>query len=138
MSNIFLSTALIYLASESVGCVSRDMHTGDMIIDSECNKKVHGVFHPAALVTNVAAISGFLSALLMPMAGAIIDFTDHRRTVGIAASVFMVVIQMVQVYTNSYNWFAMSILQAFFGCSYQVLSKILCATCLCLPLCHSI
>ena len=123
MSNIFLSTALIYLASESVGCIVKDRNTGDLKIDGECEEEVYGVFKPAALITNIAAISGFLSALLMPIAGAIIDFTDHRRNVGIASSIFMVAAQTTQVFTNRRNWFGMAILQAFWGCSYQVLSK---------------
>lgn len=123
MSNIFLSTALIYLASASVGCVSKDKATGDMKVDDDCEEQVYGLFRPAALITNIAAFSGFLSALFMPIAGAIIDFTDHRRAVGIGTSVFIVLVQATQIFTNQSNWMAMSILQALWGCSYMVLSK---------------
>jgi MFS-type transporter involved in bile tolerance (Atg22 family) len=123
MSNIFLATALIYLASESVGCVVMDKKTGDMKVDDECEEEVYGLFRPAAMMTNIGAASGFLSALLMPLAGAIIDFTDYRRTVGIGASIFIVASQATQMFTNSSNWFAMAILQALWGCSYNMLSK---------------
>lgn len=115
MSNIFLSTSLIFLASKEAGCLNEE---GDELLD-ECNEKVFG-FKPVSLISNIAIISGVLSALFMPIAGAMIDYTPYRRQVGICVVTLMVLIQGVQVGTVSSTWFAMAILQAVAGFLYQV------------------
>ena len=122
MSNIFLSTALIYLASEEVGCVEEV--DGQMKATENCDEKVFGVFRPAALITNIATVSGLLSALFMPVAGAIIDYTSHRKTTGVVSAQILTLIQIVQIGTSSSNWFAMAILQVFMGVAYHVQGKI--------------
>lgn len=120
MSNVFLSTALIFLASKEVGCTR--MVDGEEEVIDNCQERVYGVFLPSALVTDLAAISGFCSALFMPVAGAIVDFTSHRWTVGVVVSTLIVLVQVAQIFTNSQTWFAMAILQAVAGCLYQVLT----------------
>ncbi len=56
----------------------------------------------------------------MPVIGAIVDYTPHRRATGIAAALFLVLIQGVQIGTVSSTWFPMLILQAIAGFIYQV------------------
>ena len=124
MSNIFLSTALIYLASEAVGCteevLDEDTNTTSWQVVEDCDEKVYGLFSPAALISNIAVISGVLSALFMPVIGAITDYTPHRWTVGVVSASLMVLVQAVQIGTGSHTWFFMSILQAITGFFYQV------------------
>lgn len=115
MSNVFLSTSLIYLASKEVGCI--DGH-GEVMED--CHQRVFGIFRPSALITNIAVISGLGSALFMPLAGAVVDYTSHRWTAGVASAILMTVIQAIQIGTNSSTWFIMAVLQAIQGCFYQV------------------
>lgn len=105
MANVFLSSALLYLANEAAGCIDEE---GNLIED--CDGKVYG-FVPASLITNVAVISGLLTALFMPVVGAIIDYTPHRRLVGIATAVLITVMQGIQIGTVQKTWFAMAILQ---------------------------
>lgn len=114
MSNIFISTSFIYLASEEAGCLNEK----DEVLE-DCVNKVYG-FQPPSLVANVAVVSGLLSAILMPLIGAIIDFTPHRRLTGIVAAAFLVVIQAAQIFTVQATWFPMLILQAVAGFIYQV------------------
>ena len=109
MSNVFLSTSLLYLASEEAGCIDDE----DNLI-TDCPNKVYG-FAPGSLITNVAVISGLLTAFLMPSVGAIIDYTPHRRLVGIITSVLVTLIQAIQIGTVSSTWFAMAILQVIVG-----------------------
>ena len=124
MSNIFLSTALIYLASETVGCteevLNEDNNTTSWKVVEDCDEKVYGAFKPAALITNIAVISGVLSALFMPVIGAIVDYTPHRWTVGTISALLIILVQAIQIGTGSQTWFAMSILQALTGFFYQV------------------
>jgi hypothetical protein len=122
MSNVFLSTALIYLASWEVGCLE-ETPDGDMEVTDECEERVYGAFRPATLVTNIAVISGVMSALFMPVAGALIDFTSHRWTVGVLSAALVTLIQVIQCFTSSRNWFAMAILQVITGFFYQVQGK---------------
>jgi MFS family permease len=115
MSNIFLSTSLIFLASEEAGCLNEE---GDEVLD-DCDEKVYG-FKPISLISNIAIMTGVLSALFMPIAGAMIDYTPFRRQVGILVALFMVLVQAVQIGTVSSTWFAMAMLQAVAGFLYQI------------------
>jgi MFS-type transporter involved in bile tolerance (Atg22 family) len=114
MSNIFLSSSFIYLASEQAGCLDEE---GDVIED--CNEEVYG-FKPASFVTNIAVISGVLSALFMPLVGAMIDYTPYRKAVGVGSAVVLVMIQAAQIGTVSATWLAMAVLQALAGFLFQV------------------
>jgi MFS-type transporter involved in bile tolerance (Atg22 family) len=112
-SNIFISTSLLYLASEEVGCVDESAETFD------CDAKIHG-FRPSSLITNIAVITGLLSAFANPVIGAIVDYTDYRHATGLYSCIGIIAIQAIQVYTVSSTWFAMAILQAIAGFLYQI------------------
>ena len=115
MSNIFLSTSFVYLAQEEAGCIDEQ---GEVIDD--CDGKAFG-FQPASFVSNIAVISSVLSALFMPVIGAMVDYTNHRKTVGMVASALMILIQVIQIGTVSKTWLPMAILQAISGFLYQAL-----------------
>lgn len=114
MSNVFLVSSLIYLASEAAGCVDEN----DTVIE-DCTNKIHG-FQPPSLIANIAVISGLLSAFLMPLIGAIVDYTPHRRMTGIVGAILLTLIQATQIATISATWFPMLILQAIAGFVYQI------------------
>jgi len=118
---IFLSPAYLFLASEQAGCV--DEETREIIED--CSTRVYG-FLPSSILTNIVMIGGIVSAILMPLVGAMIDYTAYRRRIGITACVFIVAIQIIQIGTVSSTWFPMAIIasfQEFFNevlfCSYM-------------------
>jgi len=111
MSNIFLLSSLLFLASDAAGCSSED--------DEACSKRIYG-FYPSSLISNIGIISGLLSAFLMPVCGAMVDFTPHRRLMGIILVILLTVIQGVQVGTVAATWFAMLILQGIAGFFYQL------------------
>ena len=110
MSNIFLAASLIHLAANEAGCI---LDNGD-VDTTDCNIRIHG-FRPASLITNIAVISGLLAAFLMPVIGAVIDYTPHRHAVGWISATILVIIQAAQVYTVQSTWFIMAILQAIAG-----------------------
>ena len=122
MSNIFLSSAFIYLAAEQADCLvpsdESDPDSGLEVME-DCPNRVYG-FKPTSLVSTIAVISGLLAAFLMPLIGAVVDFTPHRRMVGIMSAALMVAIQAVQAGTVSATWFPMAILQAIVGFIYQI------------------
>lgn len=114
MSWIFLSTSFLYLASEEAGCLDEE----DKVAD-DCDGRVYGM-RPPALVANIAVFSQVLSAFLMPFIGAIVDYTSHRRSLGVGVALLMILIQAAQIGTVSATWFAMAILQGIAGCLYQM------------------
>jgi len=111
-SNIFISSSLLYLASEEAGCLDEGGKATD------CDAKVYG-FQPSSLITNIAVISNVTAALLNPLVGAVVDFTDYRHAMGTFCSFLIIAIQAVQVYTVQSTWFIMAILQAIAGAIYQ-------------------
>lgn len=113
MSNIFLSTALITLAEMELGCDD---------VGEECGK-IYG-FKPSSLISNIAVITGILSAFFMPIIGAITDYTNHRHTLGMVASILLVTIQAIQIGTVESTWFPMAILQAINGFIYQIITLV--------------
>ena len=110
MSNVFLSSSLIYLASLEAGCV--DLETEELIDD--CDGKAKG-FKPTSLITNISVVSGLLAAFFVPVLGAVIDYTRYRRHVGIITAVLVTIIQGLQIATVEETWFVMACLQAVVG-----------------------
>jgi len=111
MSGMFFTSSILHLANEEAGCL-------DLPAD-ECTARIHG-FKPSSLVPLVVSVAGLMSAFLMPVIGALLDFTPHRRATGIAASTSLFLIQAAQIATTSSTWFAMLILRAFAGLSYDI------------------
>jgi len=114
MSNVFLATSFLYLASKDAGCL-----TDDDRIDRECETRVYG-FLPISFLSNIAVISGLISAFCMPVIGAIVDHTDHRTMLGIVASVLICIVQAIQIGTVLDTYFIMGILQAIAAFLFQV------------------
>ena len=68
----------------------------------------------------IAVVSGVLSAFLLPIIGAVVDYTPHRRLVGIGSALFITVVQGIQIWLTDSTWFPMAILQAINGFMYMV------------------
>ena len=115
MSNIFLSASFVYLAREEAGCIDEE---GEFIED--CNGKAYG-FQPASFVSNIAVVASFLTALFMPVIGAMVDYTTHRKRVGVVSAALMILIQVIQIGTVSETWLPMALLQAIAAFLYEAL-----------------
>ena len=113
-SQVFISTSLLYLASEQAGCLDEE---GNLL--DTCDAKVYG-FHPESIITNLAVVSGLLSAIVSPFLGAVVDYTDQRRRIGGIAAFLIVAIQAAQIYTVESTWFAMAILKTVDEFLFQV------------------
>lgn len=77
--------------------------------DESCT--IYG-FNPKSVATSSSALAFLMVALFMPLIGAILDFTDYRRAVGIACSCALLSIQIVEVWTNQQTWFFMGIAES--------------------------
>lgn len=111
ISNVFLSTSLILLAEREINCEEDDVPCG----------KVYGL-KPSSLISLIATLSGILSCFFLPFMGAIVDYTRHRWSLGVISCSVLVLVQAIQIGTVQKTWFIMSILQAFNGFVYQVVT----------------
>jgi hypothetical protein len=94
MSNVYLANSMIHLACKQGGGFG-----GEKEQCTDYSVEVYGM-KPGALISNIAVIASVLSALLMPFFGAIIDFTPHRRMVGVGTAIGLGAISAIQIGTN--------------------------------------
>lgn len=95
MSFLALSAAIIVLAEEDAGCK-------DLDDEESCDGTVWGV-KPSSIVTLTNGIMGILSALAMPIAGAIVDYTSKRKSLGYWSAMLIIFINFLQIFVR-YSW----------------------------------
>jgi len=106
ISFTFLSLAILQLANEEAGCVADE--DGSY---AACTRTVYGA-RPSSMLAIMGTASGIASACFMPYAGAVVDFTDHRRWFGQATAAVLVGTNAAQAFLFAETWFAMMLLQA--------------------------
>mmetsp|Transcript_21205 Transcript_21205/g.50407 ORF Transcript_21205/g.50407 Transcript_21205/m.50407 type:complete len:419 (+) Transcript_21205:77-1333(+) len=98
----FLSTALLRLATEAAGC--------DVDSEEECTNTVYGI-RPSSLLTTYTMVVGVASSAMLPLLGAIVDYTSHRLLVGRIFSVLYTICILPTIFLNSNTWFGVAIVQ---------------------------
>jgi MFS-type transporter involved in bile tolerance (Atg22 family) len=119
-ASVFLGPALLELATNEAGeqCVGS---SGDNEAYVACLKgaRIHG-FLPSSLLSNIATVAGLASLVVLPLFGAIVDHTPHRRAVGVASAYGLVFIKMVEVAISSSTWLAVACLQVMSSILYNL------------------
>lgn len=112
MSSIFLGPALLELAAAAAGCpvVAQEEE------EEECTNTIYG-FRPSSLLTNLAAVSGILGCIALPLFGSIVDHTVYRRHVGGYTAVGLTIVKGIEVTVGPRTWL--------FVASLQVVSSLL-------------
>ena len=118
MSGVYVGPCLLELATAAAleNCSSDD--------DQACaqDAKIYG-FKPSSLLTNSAIVAGLVSAAVLPVAGAIIDHTTHRRQVGAYCAFLLTVIKVVELFgISSSTWFYVACLQVVSFVLFQLLT----------------
>ena len=106
----FFGTALLRIAKESVGCATEPPE-GEATIPP-CEGRIQGI-KPSSLLTTYTLIVGLVSASILPLLGAIIDYTNHRRLVGRIVSALFCISCFPQIFLNETNFIAMAYVQLF-------------------------
>lgn len=120
IGGLFLVTALLYLAEDAAGC--HDAAYLSSQTDSsngECSKEING-WKPSSLTTSIQSIVAVISAVCMPLVGAVIDHTTHRRLVGQLTAVLLVAFNVVYIFLDRTNWFTLLLLLIPFLFTYSV------------------
>jgi len=114
MSNVYLANSMIHLACKAAGGFDPE---GKRCVNDQL--MIYGM-KPAALISNIAVAASVLSSLMMPLFGAIIDYTPHRKWVGVGTAAVLTIITGIQIATVDSTWFVMAVLQAIIFMFYQV------------------
>jgi MFS transporter, UMF1 family len=108
MSTVFLGPALLELSTEAAKCPSMQ----------DCNERVFGM-KPSLLLTNIAMLSGFCSAISMPLIGAIIDHTSYRKEVGALTACALSIIKGLETMISIHTWIYVAMFQVITGVLYS-------------------
>ncbi|KAK1746993.1 autophagy-related protein 22 family protein [Skeletonema marinoi] len=98
MSSLFLGPALLILAqdaaNEASGCNTTNNNDDGQndCSDDDDEGRVYGM-RPSSLLTNIGVFSGVFSAILLPLFGAIVDHTPHRKAIGQWAAILLSIIK---------------------------------------------
>ncbi len=104
MSTLFLGPALLVLAKEAAAANSAVNNNDDD------EGRVYGM-RPTSLLTNIGIFSNLFSILLLPLFGAIVDHTPHRKAVGQISAILLSFIKGVEVFVSRSTWFLVAVLQ---------------------------
>jgi MFS-type transporter involved in bile tolerance (Atg22 family) len=106
----YVGSAIVRLAARDAGC---------RFGPGRCDKTVYGI-QPSSLLTTTSAISGVCAALLMPVFGAMIDHTEHRRLLGVISGFMAVAAVGAQISISQSTWFFVLWMDAIGGFSLLV------------------
>jgi len=112
----FLANVLLRLAKEAAGC-QVDPLPGETQVP-ECKERLYGILRPSSLLTAYSIVVGMFSAALLPLMGAIVDYTSIRLKMGQVTSVLLCVFLLPQIFLSDKTWLAIAILSminAFIG-----------------------
>ena len=129
ISFMFLNVAILEFGYRDAGCrtyelddrdfddaeVAKYYEKGWIAEDGDkpakCTGKTHGV-NPVSLIALMATIGGLSSAVVMPLAGSVVDATDHRLAFGRFTAALLVLANAAMIFINEHSWFPMAIVQA--------------------------
>ena len=89
------------LLASQAGCNGQDT----------CRARVYGI-RPSSLLPLCGVIGGLTFAVFMPVTGALIDFTPHRRRTGVITVVIVSLVNVLQatLLWSTDSWFAVALL----------------------------
>eukprot|EP00547_Thalassionema_nitzschioides_P011829 CAMPEP_0194261294 /NCGR_PEP_ID=MMETSP0158-20130606/45952_1 /TAXON_ID=33649 /ORGANISM="Thalassionema nitzschioides, Strain L26-B" /LENGTH=717 /DNA_ID=CAMNT_0039001411 /DNA_START=24 /DNA_END=2178 /DNA_ORIENTATION=- len=106
----YFGACLLTLASAQAGC--NGMVCGE-------DNRIYGM-KPSSLLTTVTAVVSVVAALVMPLTGAVVDHSSHRKTIGVATAIAVLIATGAQIGISESNWFVILCLEAVGGFSLIV------------------
>ena len=127
MSMSYLTVAMQHLANIEVGCTGKGYsygHNATMdrvqteveanVAEIECTGKKWGL-SPLSLMSTVLGVGSVTISIVIPVVGALIDFTDRRKSVFLYSWYTFWLTNFVQIGVAQSTWVYMGIIQAFVG-----------------------
>lgn len=97
----FLMPAILVLARENAGCDPDDR---------DCSNDTTYGIKPGSVLTTTQTVVSVLASPLLPLMGAIVDYTPHRLRIGRILSTSFCAFLFPLIFISSTTWFALSIL----------------------------
>ena len=114
-ASLFFGVSVLNLAKLEAGCIII-IPEGEISLPP-CDGRLYG-FRPSSLVTLYTTVVSLLSAISLPIVGAVLDHTTWRKPVGTGTAVIHCLIIFIQIFLTEGNWMFMIIIQviaAFLG-----------------------
>lgn len=118
----FVVPALIHFARLEAGCAV-EIPEGETELP-ECNEKAYGL-KPSSMVTTMTSVLSLVVALLTPLMGAFVDYTNHRRRFGRILSFCYVSAVLPLCFISESTWFPLLICILCMVMSAQTLTLVL-------------
>jgi MFS transporter, UMF1 family len=117
----FIGPVILSLAQHQVRkeC-TEEVATADFS-ECEANGRVYG-FKPTSLLSNIMVVAGVVGAVLLPIIGAIVDHTPHRKQVAAIAALLLTLSMGLELIIGENTWFAVACLQVVASITYLVLT----------------
>jgi len=109
-SSVYLSTVFVKFAYIEAGC-EIEIPDGETVLP-ECNGRIYGI-KPSSILTVFVMALGVITALFLPIVGALLDSSNRRRAVGAITGVVLCVITLIQSFVSEEIWFPIFVLQLF-------------------------
>ncbi len=78
----------------------------------ECDERVYGL-RPSSLLTSYATLVAVFIAVCLPVVGAIVDHTEHRKRFGQVTALIQLLLVLILSFISETNWIFMAIVQVF-------------------------
>jgi len=118
MAAFFVGPALLRLAKQQAielnGCLEEDDNYDECVETA----RIYG-FKPSSLLTNMKSIASFTSMLLLPLFGAVVDFTPYRKQVGLVTAFAVVLIKVFELVLGPNTWLFVVCIQVLSDLLYQ-------------------
>jgi len=103
-SGAFFVNTVLKLATIAKMCYAQVEQAGaDIDVAEKCGP-TFGSIDPSSLLAMYATVVGVISATFLPLTGAVIDYTRHRRLIGRITSTLFVLFQIPTIFLNSSNY----------------------------------
>jgi len=119
-----ISVAMLDLAFRNAGCTGEGYKAhanGTALIDNEgnlanCESNTDFLnFRPDSILSNIAVVASLINIIIIPTAGAIVDYTTYRKQLCIAALSVVWLANFCQAFIGPNTWKLIAISQACFA-----------------------
>lgn len=98
----FVNTVLLF-AKIATQCRIKAAEAGVTPEQAQCGP-TFGDINPSSLLAMYATVIGVCSAMFLPLTGALIDYSHHRRLIGRISSTIFVLLQIPTIFLNERNY----------------------------------
>jgi MFS-type transporter involved in bile tolerance (Atg22 family) len=120
-SGAFFATTMLRVARDAMTCHEQLAATSSSPLDSNAAVELcgptFGSINPSSLLSMYAIVVGLVSTAFLPLLGAIVDYTKHRRLIGRVSSTLFVLFQIPTIFLNEKNY---PIVLSFHGCAMLI------------------